>query len=187
MTRVYLFSVTNPLEVEGGGKPHLDQVGPFTYSEQVERVGEVFRADGSVSYQTRRTWHHLPGQSLPLDTPVTSLDVPMLAAAEAARGDWWMVSWQPSCGTLPNRAPYQEFGLSSLLTTRTSLFTNVTAGQLLFEGYYDPLLELGNMYMDTGDTGGDGSKEDKFGWMVGRNGTSGADGVVTMDTGQMAK
>ena len=104
MTRVYLFSVTNPLEVEGGGKPHLDQVGPFTYSEQVERVGEGFRADGSVSYETRRTWHHLPGQSLPLDTPVTSLDVPMLAAAEAARGDWWMVSGQPSLGTLPNRA-----------------------------------------------------------------------------------
>ena len=102
MTRVYLFSVTNPLEVEGGGKPHLTQVGPFTYSEQVERVGEVFHADGSVSYQTRRTWHHLPGQSLPLDTPVTSLDVPMLAAAEAARGDWWMVSGQHSLGTLAN-------------------------------------------------------------------------------------
>ena len=81
----------------------------------------------------------------------------------------------------------QEFGLSSLLTTRTSLFTNVTAGQLLFEGYYDPLLELGNMYMETGHTGGEGDKEDKFGWMVGRNGTSGADGVVTMDTGDMAK
>ena len=81
----------------------------------------------------------------------------------------------------------QEFGLSSLLTTRASLFTNVTAGQLLFEGYYDPLLELGNMYMETGHTGGEGDKEDKFGWMVGRNGSSGADGVVTMDTGQLAK
>ena len=62
----------------------------------------------------------------------------------------------------------------------------MTAGQLLFDGYYDPLLELGNMYMETGDTGGDGDKEDKFGWMVGRNGSSGADGVVTMDTGQLA-
>ena len=90
VTRVYLFSVTNPLEVEGGGKPHLAQVGPFTYSEQVERVGEVFHADGSVSYQTRRTWHHLPGESLPLDTPVTSLDVPMLAAEDM--GTWYFLS-----------------------------------------------------------------------------------------------
>ena len=39
--RMYLFSVTNPREVEAGAKPHLEQVGPFTYSEQVERVNEV--------------------------------------------------------------------------------------------------------------------------------------------------
>ena len=39
--RMYLFSVTNPQEVEAGAKPHLEQVGPFTYSEQVERVNEV--------------------------------------------------------------------------------------------------------------------------------------------------
>ena len=95
--------------------------------------------------------------------------------------------WAALLGTLANSALYQEFGLSSLLTTRASLFTNVTAGQLLFAGYYDPLLELGNMYMETGHTGGEGDKEDKFGWMVGRNGSSAADGVVTMDTGQMAK
>ena len=39
--RMYLFSVTNPREVEAGAQPHLEQVGPFTYSEQVERVNEV--------------------------------------------------------------------------------------------------------------------------------------------------
>ena len=40
--RIYLFSVQNPKEVENNGKPHLEEVGPFTYSEELERVNEVF-------------------------------------------------------------------------------------------------------------------------------------------------
>ena len=40
--RIYLFSVRNPREVENNGKPHLEEVGPFTYTEELERVNEVF-------------------------------------------------------------------------------------------------------------------------------------------------
>ena len=40
--RIYLFSVRNPKEVENNGKPHLEEVGPFTYTEELERVNEVF-------------------------------------------------------------------------------------------------------------------------------------------------
>ena len=40
--RIYLFSVQNPKEVENNGKPLLEEVGPFTYTEETERINEVF-------------------------------------------------------------------------------------------------------------------------------------------------
>ena len=97
--RIYLFSVKNPKEVENNRKPHLEEVGPFTYSEETERINEEFSEvnmqvlclcspfggrgpillslnfcfqDGSyVSYETRKIWHYIPEESLPLDTMVS--------------------------------------------------------------------------------------------------------------------
>ena len=40
--RMYLFSVKNPHEVENNQEPDLEEVGPFSYLEQTERVNEVF-------------------------------------------------------------------------------------------------------------------------------------------------
>ena len=40
--RIYLFSVQNPKEVENNGKPRLEEVGPFTYTEETERINELF-------------------------------------------------------------------------------------------------------------------------------------------------
>ena len=67
-----------------------------------------------MSYETRKLWHYIPEESLPLDTQVsfnfqqcfprsflfhcllldqvTSVDVPALATAEFARGDWLKVT-----------------------------------------------------------------------------------------------
>ena len=91
--RMYLFSVKNPHEVENNQEPDLEEVGPFSYLEQTERVNEVFSEvalwmalglstgawhysnlkDGSsVTYETRKMWHYLPEESLPLDTTVSS-------------------------------------------------------------------------------------------------------------------
>ena len=39
---MYLFSVKNPHEVENNQEPDLEEVGPFSYLEQTERVNEVF-------------------------------------------------------------------------------------------------------------------------------------------------
>ena len=78
----------NPTEVEGGAKPRLKQVGPFVYNEQVERVNEVFHPNGTVSYETKKLWFFLASESLSLDTTVCTLDIPILAAGEFARGSW---------------------------------------------------------------------------------------------------
>lgn len=160
--KIYLFSVQNPKEVENNGKPHLEEVGPFTYSEELERVNEVFSEDGSyVSYETRKLWHYIPEESLPLDTLITSVDVPALATAEFARGAW-----------------LQELSIGGMMKMRPSLFRNVSAGEILFDGFSDPLLTVGSLFAAPG-----GIPMDKFGWFYERNGTTWSDGVLTMDTG----
>ena len=88
--KIYLFSVENPVEVENGEKPSLKEVGPFTYSEQIERINEKFEGD-KVSYETKKVWNYIEDESLPLDTLVTTVDVPIIAVAETVRGSLWQV------------------------------------------------------------------------------------------------
>ena len=73
-------------------KPDLEEVGPFTYTEQVERVNEKFDG-GHVTFETKKTWMYVENESLPLDTKITSIDVPLLAASEAVRGNFWQVTF----------------------------------------------------------------------------------------------
>ena len=88
---VYLFSVRNPEAVELGDKPNLQQLGPFVFRENLERVNEVFHKNGTVSYETKKIWFYIPEESLPLSTMVTTVNVPIVAAAEFARGKWFQV------------------------------------------------------------------------------------------------
>ena len=81
----------NPSEVEDGAKPRLEQVGPFVYNEEVERINEVFHSNGTVSYDTKKLWYFLPEESLSLETMVSTIDIPTLAAGEFARGSWTQV------------------------------------------------------------------------------------------------
>ena len=51
------------------------------------------------------------------------------------------------------------------MKTRVSLFKNVTARELLFDGYSDPLLTMGSLFAKPG-----GIPMDRFGWFYARNG-----------------
>ena len=93
-----------------------------------------------------------------------------------------------------------EFGLSDMLATiEAKLFLNRTVGELLFDGYDDPILEIGASFDDEERT----LPIDKFGWFykvckhlihythflhpthdAQRNGTSWADGTLRMHTGE---
>merc|ERR1719411_393927 len=75
-----------------------------------------------------------------------------------------------------------EFGLSDMLQTlEASLFVNKTVGQLLFDGYDDPILEIGASFNEEQERT---LPIDKFGWFYKRNGTSWADGKLRMFTGE---
>ena len=51
------------------------------------------------------------------------------------------------------------------MKTRVSLFKKVTARELLFDGYSDPLLTMGSLFAKPG-----GIPMDRFGWFYARNG-----------------
>jgi len=159
--RIYLFSVRNPREVEGGARPDLQEVGPFTYREELERINEEFHEDGTVTYETKKEWFFQPSLSLPLSTRIMTVDVPVLATAEYGRGSLAM-----------------EWANSALFATRPGLFVEKTARQVLFEGYSDPLLDMGSLFAASS-----GIPMDKFGWFYKRNGTTWSDGKVRMATG----
>ena len=57
----------------------------------MERINEVFHSNGTVSYDTKKLWFFLEEESASLESPVTTVDVPILAAAEFVRGNWFQV------------------------------------------------------------------------------------------------
>jgi len=160
--KIYFFNIKNPTEIENGSKPHLEQVGPFTYREETERVEEVFHENGTVTYKTRKFWHFLENESMDLETIICTVDIPVLASAEFARGSF-----------------FNTLTMSGIMKTRSSLFTKKTAKELLFDGYSDPLLTMGSFFAKD-----NGIPMDKFGWFYKRNGTTWSDGIVNMATGQ---
>ena len=60
-------------------------------NEQLERINEIFHSNGTVSYDTKKTWFFLEEESVSLESPVTTVDIPTLAASEYARGNWFQV------------------------------------------------------------------------------------------------
>jgi len=147
--------------VEDGKKPALSQIGPFTYKEETERVEEVFHDNGTVSYKTQKFWYFLENESLDLDSIICTIDIPVVASAEYARGSW-----------------FSERSMAATFAFRESVFINKTARELLFDGYDDTLMTMGSFFAKKG-----GIPKDKFGWFYKRNGTTWSDGVVNMATG----
>ena len=106
--------------MEDGKKPALTQMGPFTYREETERVEEIFHDNGTVSYKTRKFWYFIEEESLDLDTMICTIDIPVVAGAEYARGSW-----------------FNEMSMEAAFdfAFKESVFINKTARQLLFDGY----------------------------------------------------
>jgi len=98
----------------------------------------------------------------PLSDVVTTINVPVVASAEFARGSFFM-----------------EWGMSDMLSTlEAELFVKKTVGELLFDGYEDQVMSLGSSFTD------EDVPLDKFGWFYKRNGTTWSDGDIEMRTGE---
>jgi len=95
---------------------------------------------------------------------VMTLNLPLVGAADAARDDFWMA-----------------YGLNDIFATmEATLFINRTIGELMFDGYEDELIAIGEAYAEEESV----IPMDRFGWFYKRNGTSWSDGSLAMHTGE---
>ena len=80
----------------------------------------------------------------PLTDLITTINLPVVSAAEIARGNFFM-----------------EWGVSDMLSSmEAEIFVRKTVGELLFEGYEDKIIDIGSAL---GHGPGD-VVLDKFGW-----------------------
>jgi len=165
-TKFYFFNMLNAEDFEKNhGKPIVEERGPYTFREVEHKVNLVWHEDGTVSYHRKKFWYFEQDMSVgSLQDTVVTLNLPMVGAVDYARGSFMM-----------------EFGLSDMFSTiEATLFINKTVGELLFDGYDDPVLEIGSSF----DEEEKKLPMEKFGWFYKRNGTTWADGLLRMHTGQ---
>lgn len=163
--KFYLFNITNSEDVVNNqAKPILRQLGPYTFKESHQRVNIQPHDNYTMTYQQRRVWHFVEELSNgTLRDNITTLNVPLVGATYTLRFQplWYKVGF--------NR-------IVKLLGSQ--MFVTKNASQLLFDGYPDPLLELGKRLPP-----GTFPPFDKFAWFYQRNNSDSYDGVFNIFTG----
>jgi len=128
--------------------PKLKEIGPFTYRQIREKINIKFdRTNETVSYDQKKWWNFSPDESI-----------------SKSLGDmntlWINHINVPLSGTTLN-ADYAEFMNPVILENELKLFLNHSVGELLFDGYFDLLMEQAKAsgHIDV----------DRFGWMHNQN------------------
>ncbi|XP_076654149.1 scavenger receptor class B member debris buster [Halictus rubicundus] len=151
LTKVYIFNVTNTENfLQFHEKPKLQEVGPFVYREDMEKVNIVFHTNGTVSYQHKKILNFVPELSQDKDMQLMVPNIPLLTLST------------------------QSKALPGFITTTLSLFLRgmhmssfvpVTAQQLVF-GYDDPLVSIAHQFFPNTRR-----PMSQMGLLLGRNGT----------------
>ncbi|XP_030384903.1 lysosome membrane protein 2 isoform X2 [Scaptodrosophila lebanonensis] len=151
LTKVYIYNVTNPDGFLSGEKPKLQEVGPFVYREDMEKVNVKFHENNlTVSYQHKKILQFVPELSIDKNTPIVTPNIPLLT----------LTSLSPKLGYLLSKT------ISVVLTAaKFKPFINVTADQLVF-GYDDALVSLAHRFYPKHMR-----PMERMGLLLGRNGT----------------
>ncbi|XP_046739499.1 protein croquemort-like isoform X2 [Diprion similis] len=163
---IYFFNWTNPEEIRTPGKkPSFVQLGPYTFLERREKVNVVFHPqNNTVSFDQKRTWYFDAERSNgSLKDNVTQLNVVAISAAHKIRN--WAFYW------------HTMFDL--MLSKIGQIHVTKTVDELLFSGYEDTLINMGQITKIV-----DLPPFDKFGWFYMRNESTVFDGHFNMATGQ---
>ncbi|XP_011210517.1 protein croquemort [Bactrocera dorsalis] len=165
---MYLFNWTNPDQVRTiGVKPNFQQVGPFVYREEKLKEDITWHSNKTVSYYGQRTWYFEPEMSgASLDDLVTCPHLPSLAAANVMRDE----------------SKILKLGFNIALNNNGgALYQTHTAGEWLFDGFYDEFLDYA-MKLNSSMTGP--VESNHFAWFLNRNGSKEFEGLFTVHTGQ---
>ncbi|XP_045466919.1 scavenger receptor class B member 1 isoform X2 [Harmonia axyridis] len=161
LTKVYIFNVTNPDEfLEDGDKPQLQEIGPFVYREDMEKVNIKFHDNGTVSYQHKKILQFVPELSVNKEQKITVPNIPLLTLAMHSNTLGFFV--QKTISLILNMGNFKPF-------------VTVTADELVF-GYDDKLVSLAHQFYPKRKR-----PMSKMGLLINRNGT--LDEVHNMYTG----
>ncbi|XP_055842453.1 lysosome membrane protein 2 isoform X2 [Episyrphus balteatus] len=160
LTRVYIYNVTNPNGFLNGEKPRLQEVGPFVYREDMEKVNVNFYDNFTVSYQHKKILQFVPELSIDKNTKIITPNIPLLT----------LTSLSPKLGYFLSKT------ISMVLTAaKFEPFISVTADQLVF-GYDDALVSLAHRFYPRHMR-----PMARMGLLIGRNGT--LEEISTIKTG----
>ncbi|KDR22466.1 Lysosome membrane protein 2, partial [Zootermopsis nevadensis] len=123
--KIYLFNVTNPMEVQKGATPVVQEVGPYCYKEDKEKVNIVdHEDDDTVSFNLRNTWHFHQEESgrLTGDEIVTIPHVLLLGMVLTAQREQ------------PLGLKFINVAIPNIFDNPTSVFVTAPAKDLLFDG-----------------------------------------------------
>ncbi|EDW12930.1 uncharacterized protein Dmoj_GI17939 [Drosophila mojavensis] len=165
-TTFYLFNWTNPEDLNNAAvKPNFEQLGPYTFSDYKEKVDLVWQQP-EVTYYGRRVWHFLPEKSNgSLDDVIVTPHFPTLTAARYVRRK------RRTLRKIMNFALNREGG---------GTYMRHTAGQWLFDGFYDSLID----FVERLHSPLLPIFSDHFGWFYQRNNSKTAEGNFTIHTGR---
>ncbi|XP_014210895.1 scavenger receptor class B member 1 isoform X2 [Copidosoma floridanum] len=151
LTKVYIFNVTNAESfLSFQEKPKLQEVGPFIYREDMEKVNIVFHNNGTVTYQHKKILNFVPEMSKDSDLRVLVPNIPLLTLSTQSK-------------SLPR---ILTMGLSMFLSGMDMKpFVPVTAQELVF-GYDDPLISIAHRFFPKTRR-----PMSQMGLLLGRNGT----------------
>ncbi|XP_060746394.1 lysosome membrane protein 2 [Tachysurus vachellii] len=156
----FFFNVTNPDGFMDGEKPHLTQMGPYTYREYRPKDNVTFVGNGTVSALTTKTFVFVPEMSAgdPSSDLVTTVNIPAVAVMNKLKDVGFLI-----------RSSIAMF-MSSMKTT---MFMTHTVDELLW-GFKDPLLSRLRSVKPEVD--------ENFGLMLYKNGSN--DGEFVYYTGE---
>jgi len=170
--KIYLFNVLNPDEITmKGAIPEVEEIGPFVFMEHHKKTRLVWNENNTVTYHQMRTWEFVSELSDgSLEDEVTIINPVAASIGELLR----------------SKIPvWLHLGVDLFLKgEKEKLFVTHTVGNILFNGFQDPLLNaMTDLKAILKEFVPDGAFMDKFAFFYARNGTDWVDGVFNMYTG----
>nr|XP_023016491.1 protein peste-like isoform X2 [Leptinotarsa decemlineata] len=156
---IYIFNWTNAHQVKNHSvKPEFQEIGPYRFKEVKDKVNITWHNNHTISYMHDHKYFFDAEHSVRnLSDVITTLNAVPLTIAYKAR----------------HLGLFAKMPISIALSTTSSIYVKKTAGELLFEGYRDPILSTLYRLPFV-------QVQDKFGYFYGKNGTIGEDGVYSM-------
>lgn len=163
---IFIFNYTNVDDFESGRakKLHVEELGPYVYSEQLERVNIRFnKVDGTVSYQEKRTYvfNEELSNGSKYDM-VTVPNFPLLSASHIAKHQFNFLA---------------RMSMSGLFKSLSQKAFKTVEAHKLITGYDDPLYNLAKNYLIFTDK----RTFERFGILVWKDGLQ--PDVLTINTG----